>query len=106
MVQCHLQAWLGIKIDPKETVEEVMKEGELEDVNKEKFSLALAEEEEESQRKWEVEMKRKIALDYYVDMALNNGGVPKNTGSKRKRKSDSEKGDGETRERKPRKSRK
>merc|ERR1719193_2264384 len=94
MVQCHLQARLDIKVEPKETLEEVKKEEEREDVNK------------ENQREWEVERERRMALDYYVDIATNNGGVLKNTGSKRKRKSETERGDGETRERKPRKPRK
>ena len=92
------QAWLDIKVEPIETLEEVKKEEELDDVKKESLKMGLAEQEER---------ERRMALDYYVDMATNNGGAPKNSsGSKRKRKSETEKGDGETRERKPRKPRK
>ena len=101
------QAWLGIKIEPKETLEQVKKEEGPEDVNKKKLRLGSAEEEEENPRKWAEERERRIALDYYVDMASNNGSVLKiPSGSKRKRKSETEKEDGETRERKPRKPRK
>ena len=89
------QAWLDIKVEPKETLEEVKKEEERKDVNK------------ENQREWEVERERRMALDYYVDMATNHGGASKSSsGKKRKRKSDTEKGDGETKERKLRKPRK
>ena len=89
------QARLDIKVEPKETLEEVKREEEREDANK------------ENQREWEVKRERGMALDYYVDMATNHGGAPKRfSGRKRKRKSDTEKGDGETRERKPRKPRK
>jgi len=97
MVQCHLQAWLDIKVEPIETLEEVKKEEQLEDVNKENLNMGLAEQEERD---------RRMALDYYVDMATNNGGALKiSSESKRKRKSETEKRDGETRERKPRKPR-
>jgi len=105
MVQCQLQAFLHIKVEPKETLEEVKEEEELKNLR-----WGLAEEEEENQRKWAVERERRMALDYYVDMALTNGGVPKNSGRKRKRKSEAEEEGGgsgtETRERKPRKPRK
>jgi len=98
MVQYQLQALLDIKIEPKETLEEG-----LYDVN----NLGVAEEEDENQRKWAVERERRMALDYYVDLASNNGGVPKNSGCKRKRNSETEEGgDGRTRVRKPRKPRK
>merc|ERR550539_9899 len=81
MVQCQLQALLGIKVEPKETLEEVKEEEGLKS-----FRWGLAVEEEENQRMWAAERERRMALDYYVDMALTNGGVPKNSGRKRKRK--------------------
>merc|ERR1719234_2206281 len=97
MLQCHLQALLDIKVEPMETLEEVKKEEE-QDVNKDNLKMGLAEQEER---------ERRMALDYYVDMATHNGGAPKSSsGSKRKRKSETEKREGETRERKPRKPRK
>jgi len=97
MVQCHLQAWLDIKVEPIETLEEEKIEEELKDVDKESLKKGLAEQEER---------ERRMALDYYVDMATNNGGAPKSSsGSKRKRKIQTEKGEEETRERKPRKPR-
>ena len=100
-----VQAFLHIKVEPKETLEEVKEEEELKNLR-----WGLAEEEEENQRKWAAERERRMALDYYVDMALTNGGVPKNSGRKRKRKSEAEEEGGgsgtETRERKPRKPRK
>lgn len=105
MVQCQHQAFLHIKVEPKETLEEVKEEEGLKNLR-----WSLAEEEEENQRKWAAERERRMALDYYVDMALTNGGVPKNSGRKRKRKSEAEEEGGgsgtETRERKPRKPRK
>ena len=97
-----IQALLGIKVEPKETLEEVKEEEGLES-----FRWGLAVEEEENQRMWAAERERRMALDYYVDMALTNGGVPKNSERKRKRKSETEEEGGgtETRERKPRKAR-
>jgi len=103
MVQYQLQALLDIKVEPKEILEEVEKEEGLYDVD----NLGMAEEEEENQRQWAVERDRRMALDYYVNLALNNGGVPKNSGCKRKRISETEEGGhGRTRVRKPRKPRK
>ena len=98
-----IQALLGIKVEPKETLEEVKEEEGLES-----FRWGLTVEEEENQRKWAAERERRMALDFYVDMALTNDGVPKNSERKGKRKSETEEeGEGtETREKKPRKPRK
>ena len=80
-----LQALLGIKVEPKETLEEVKEEEGLENLR-----WGLTVEEEENQRKWAAERERRMALDYYVDMAFTSGGVPKNFERKRKRKSETE----------------
>jgi len=103
IVQFQLQALLGVKVEPKEALEEVKKEEELENLR-----WGPAVEKEENERKWAVERERRMALDYYVNMALTDGGVPKNCGRKRKRNSDTghEGGGREPIERKPRKPRK
>jgi len=102
IVQYQLQALLGIKVEPRETLEEVKEEEGLENLR-----WGLTVEEEENQRKWAAERERRMALDFYVDMALTNMDVPKNSERKRKRKSETEEEGGgtETRERKPRKAR-
>ena len=99
----YIQALLGVKVEPKEALEEVKKEEELENLR-----WGPAVEEEENERKWAVERERRMALDYYVNMALTDGGVPKNCGRERKRNSDTghEGGGREPIERKPRKPRK
>jgi len=105
LVQFQLQALLGVKVEPKEAIKEVVKKEE----GLENLRLGLAVEEEENERKWAVERERRMALDYYVNMAISDGGgVSKNCGRKRKRNSDTgEEGGGtESKERKSRKPRK
>merc|ERR1712210_325558 len=55
MVQCQLQALLGIKVEPKETLEEVKEEE-----GQENLRWGLAVEDEESQKKWAAERERRI----------------------------------------------
>ena len=97
---------MNIKVELRETLEEVKEEEMMEDVG----NLSAAVEEEENHSSWAVEEReRRMALDYYVDMAFNGGVVPKNSDvRKRKRKNEAEEeaGGKEHRERNPRKPRK